>query len=103
MDKISYIRRRNCDNKESKNKKQLRSVAVVVITGCVLFGPTVLLCLALGQVWPLVMMVGTDALGATLGVAKFNRPPLAMVSCVPARASYSASLSDTVIQEKKAA
>ena len=103
MEKISYITRRRFDNHESKYQMHPRELALIVITGFFLFGPTVLLCFALGQVWPLLMMVGGDALGATLGVAKFNRPPRAVVSCVPQRASSSGPLSDAVIQERKAA
>lgn len=103
MEKISYITRRRFDNNESKNKKHPREWASVLITGFVLFVPTVLLCFALGQVWPLLMMVGSYALGATLGAAKFHRPPRAVVSCIPQRVSSNVSLSDTVSSEKKAA
>ena len=103
MEKISYITQRRRDNNKPIVKKRPVDVAFVAITAFVLFGPTVLLCLVLGQAWPLLMMVGSDVLGATLGVAKFNRPPRAVVSCVPPCVASNASTSHTVIQEKKAA
>ena len=103
MEKISYMARRRRDNNKTQNTKHPKEFVFVVITALVLFGPTTLLCLMLGQVWPLLMMVGSDVLGAGLGVAKFNRPPRAVVSCIPPCASSSAAVSPTVIQEKKAA
>jgi hypothetical protein len=103
MEKVSYLRRRRFDNTEAKHEKPRREFTFIVITALTLIGPTLLLCLAMGQWWPLLLMTSSDVLGATLGVAKFNRPVRAVASCVPARTSSTCSLSTEVTSEKKAA
>lgn len=104
MGKISYIAQRRRETNNAQNTKHPKEFAFVVITALVLFGPTALLCLVLGQVWPLLMIIGSDVLGAGFGMAKFNRPPRAIVSCIPSGASSSSTtVSQSIIQEKKAA
>jgi hypothetical protein len=102
MGKISYIAQRRRETNKPQNTKHPKEFAFVVITAFVLFGPTVLLCVVLGQVWPLLMIIGSDVLGAGLGVAKFNRPPSAVVSCIPSSATSNATVSHSVNQKKAA-
>jgi hypothetical protein len=103
MEKISYIARRRPETNKAQNTKHPKEFAFVVITAFVLFGPTALLCLVLGQVWPLLMIIGSDVLGAGLGMAKFNRPPSAIVSCIPSCATSNPTVSHSVNHQKKAA
>ena len=86
-----------------KQPIQLREIGVVAITVLVMFGPTVLLCMAMGQVWPLFLIAGTDAVGASLGAAAYKRVNPPVLSCVPGATVAQPSERTDIINLKKAA
>ena len=103
MGRISYIHRRHFATHTLKTEKKWSEIVFLVITALALFGPTVLLCVALSQVWPLLLVVGSDVIGATFGIARFNKPALVVVSCIPQRALSNTPVSNNITELRKAA
>ena len=88
---------------KQKQPMQLREVGSMAITVLAVFGPTALLCMAMGQVWPLFLIAGTDVLGASLGAAAYNRVNQPVLSCVPGATAARPSERTEIINLKKAA
>jgi hypothetical protein len=88
---------------KQKTPLPLREVGFMAITVLAVFGPTVLLCMAMGQVWPLLLIAGTDALGASVGAVAYNRVNQPVLSCVPGATAAQPSERTSVINLKKAA
>ena len=88
-----------------KQKKPipLGEIGFLAITILAMFGPTALLCMAMGQVWPLVLVAGTDAVGATLGAVAFNTVNQPVLSCVSSVSATRPAERTDVIDLKKAA
>jgi hypothetical protein len=51
----------------------LKHVVVVLITACVLLGPSFLLSIVMAHFWPLYLMAGTETLGGVIGAVRFHR------------------------------
>lgn len=51
----------------------LTHVVIVLITTCVLLGPSLLLSTAMSHFWPLYLMAGTETLGGVIGAVRFHR------------------------------
>ena len=81
----------------------LREVGFMAITGLAVFGPTVLLCMAIGQMWPLFLIAGTNAVGASLGAAAYKTVDQPVLSCVQYETTAQPSESTDVINLRKAA
>ena len=88
---------------KQKTPLPLREVGFLAITALTVFGPTVLLCMAMGQVWPLFLIAGTDVVGAGLGVAVYKTVNQPVLSCVQHETTAQPSESTDVINLKKAA
>jgi hypothetical protein len=90
-------------NDKPENREQPIELGFIAVTVFALLGPTLLLCLVLGQVWPFFLIAGSDALGASLGVAKFRRPGQGIPACVPVTHVSSVSRQTDLTELKKAA
>lgn len=88
---------------KQKQPMQLREVGFMAITVLAMFGPTALLCMAMGQVWPLFLIAGTNALGASLGAAAYSRVNQPVLSCVSGATAARPSERTDIINLKKAA
>jgi hypothetical protein len=88
---------------KEKQPMPLREVGFMAITALTVFGPTVLLCMAMGQVWPLFLIAGTNVIGAGLGVAAHDRVNEPVLSCVPGATAAQATEQTDIINLKKAA
>lgn len=88
---------------KQKQPMPLGEIGFMVITVLAVFGPTALLCMAMGHVWPLFLIAGTDAVGASLGAATYNRVNQPVLSCVSGVTVARQAERTDVINLKKAA
>ena len=56
-----------------KGNNKLAHVVILLITTCLLLGPSFLLSIVMAHFWPLYLMAGTETLGGIIGVVRFHR------------------------------
>ncbi len=74
-----------------------------LVAELMLLGPTLLLCVVTGQIWPLFLMGICQIIGVLLGVIKFTRPTDAPECPAPSSAGSHVSPTLQMIDWKKAA
>lgn len=64
--------------------------------------PSLMLCLVIGQPWPIYLMIGLQILGGVLGAVTFKNP-FSFLSCVPVSTVCASRRDPGPINLKKAA
>ena len=82
---------------------ELEDVTFFAEAVLVLIVPALLLCLVLGQFWPLLLVAGSQTLGGALGVVRFKNSFDAVQSCVPEGKKLNASRGANSVDWRKAA
>jgi hypothetical protein len=56
-----------------KDNNKLAHVVILLITTCLLLGPSFLLSIVMSHFWPLYLIAVTETLGSIIGVVRFHR------------------------------
>jgi len=81
----------------------MKDVGFFMTAEIMLLGPTLLLCVVMGQVWPLFLMMICQILGVLLGIINFTAVADVRASAVPLQRDPDVSSNSQKIDWKEAA